>query len=163
MAIWDVRTGQRVGDLAKRTDSAYGPTFSPDGRYVSTGGSNFDVSIRDANSLQPTGDPLVGHRTSASITFDAPSTHLLSTATDGIRLWDLGQRIEIGSPIRTAFGGNFTPDGRSFVFTDTQRVHVWDMDSEMWVAAACKAAGRNLSEGEWQTYGPSAPYHATCF
>ena len=40
---------------------------------------------------------------------------------------------------------------------------LWDLDPEHWVTAACRIAGRNLTEDEWSSYiGDLAPYHETC-
>jgi hypothetical protein len=39
----------------------------------------------------------------------------------------------------------------------------WDLDPTHWVTAACRMAGRNLTEEEWSIYiSDLAPYHETC-
>ena len=40
---------------------------------------------------------------------------------------------------------------------------LWDLDPEHWVTAACRMAGRNLTEQEWDSYiGDLATYGETC-
>jgi hypothetical protein len=40
---------------------------------------------------------------------------------------------------------------------------LWDLDADHWEAAACKVAGRNLTQDEWQRYFPNAGhYRVTC-
>ena len=39
----------------------------------------------------------------------------------------------------------------------------WDLDEAHWQAQACAAAGRNLTQEEWDRYLPDAgPRRATC-
>jgi WD40 repeat protein len=54
--------------------------------------------------------------------------------------------------LELAVGGG-TPDG----------IAIWNLDPAEWMAAACRVAGRNLTEDEWNTYiGTLSPYHQTC-
>jgi hypothetical protein len=49
--------------------------------------------------------------------------------------------------------GGGTPDG----------IAIWDLDSSHWVDAACRLAGRNLTQDEWDTYlSALESYHRTC-
>jgi len=43
-----------------------------------------------------------------------------------------------------------------------ERIEFWELDPEQWVAAACRLAGRNLTQDEWQRYGPKDTYRTTC-
>ena len=39
----------------------------------------------------------------------------------------------------------------------------WNLDPDVWQAAACRSAGRNLTPEEWAEYiGADEPYRATC-
>ena len=39
----------------------------------------------------------------------------------------------------------------------------WDLDPAKWETAACRLAGRNLTQAEWDQYiGDLAPYTTTC-
>ena len=39
---------------------------------------------------------------------------------------------------------------------------VWNIDLDEWPELACLAAGRNLTEAEWDALGPGGPYRVTC-
>jgi hypothetical protein len=42
-------------------------------------------------------------------------------------------------------------------------VAVWDIDAEHLAEAACRVAGRNMTETEWETYlGSLDEYRKTC-
>ena len=40
---------------------------------------------------------------------------------------------------------------------------MWNLDTDSWFGIACQAAGRNLTEREWERVGPrDSDYVATC-
>jgi hypothetical protein len=43
-------------------------------------------------------------------------------------------------------------------------IQVWDLDPDHWAAAACRVAGRNLTEQEWTAYlgDIGGDHRATC-
>lgn len=41
-------------------------------------------------------------------------------------------------------------------------VRVWELALDRLMAVACRAAGRNLTAAEWQSYFPGEPYHRSC-
>jgi DNA-binding SARP family transcriptional activator/WD40 repeat protein len=51
--------------------------------------------------------------------------------------------------------------GRADVGEKTAQI--WDLDPNAWAAAACRVAGRNLTQAEWSEHiGDLAPYRQTC-
>ncbi len=86
-----------------------------------------------------------------------------------VQLIDLASGTPIGGPISIPVdewrGIALQPDGGELAVgggTD-DGIAIWDLDTAEWVAAACRLAGRNLTEDEWNTYiGTLAPYHQTC-
>ncbi len=53
--------------------------------------------------------------------------------------------------------------GEYAVTVDGEHVLIWDLRFERWPDLACRFAGRNLTPGEWNQYGPSdEPYRVTC-
>ena len=50
----------------------------------------------------------------------------------------------------------FTDDGRTLRVADSSgRVRTWDLDPAAWTAAACRMAGRPLTEEEWRSHLPT--------
>ena len=81
-------------------------------------------------------------------------------------LFDAPTLRPIGKPFRVGarwFTPRFSPDGR-FVMGNglANTMTRWDVDPETWEAAACHAAGRNLTRVEWAEYLDDEPYRPTC-
>jgi WD40 repeat protein len=56
----------------------------------------------------------------------------------------------------------FSQDNKRLVFGSTDgTVLTWDLDPA-WIAAACRLAGRSLSEQEWHDYLPNSPLVRVC-
>jgi WD40 repeat protein len=52
ICIWDVRTGNQIGDpLRGHTDFIYSVAFSPDGQQIVSGSDDHTICIWDANSV----------------------------------------------------------------------------------------------------------------
>ena len=86
-----------------------------------------------------------------------------------VQLIDVASGTPIGGqlsiPVDEWRGIALQPDGGELAVgggTD-DGIAIWDLDPTEWAAAACRFAGRNLTEDEWNTYiGTLAPYHQTC-
>ena len=64
---------------------------------------------------------------------------------------------------RITYPGYLRPDGAAVLVTVAQGVAEWDLDPVHLSSAACRVAGRNLTEVEWATYASAlGPYRATC-
>ncbi len=103
-----------------------------------------------------------------SLQFSADGRLLLATSADqSVSLYDVETATRLGDPIPTAapfiVPGFLRPDGAVLAVTTTEGVALWDLDPDHLVTAACRLAGRNLTEAEWATYlGRLGPYRATC-
>ncbi|MFW5473912.1 BTAD domain-containing putative transcriptional regulator [Knoellia sp. CPCC 206450] len=57
----------------------------------------------------------------------------------------------------------FSKDGSHLLFASSDgSVLRWQLDPESWVAAACRASGRDLTEVEWRTYLPDRAHQRVC-
>ncbi len=144
--------------------------FTPNGRHLVTASIDGAITVRDAETLQPDGQPLLGN-TEAVEGFSlgpmfSPDGRWMVTTMDGeTRLWDFEERVLIGKP--------FPQNGEATVFASSNarfaitfldgRAVIWDVDPARWPEVACQAAGRNLTLAEWEQFGPAGePYVATC-
>jgi DNA-binding SARP family transcriptional activator/WD40 repeat protein len=93
---------------------------------------------------------------------------LLATSNDqSVSVYDVATWTRIGDPIPTdaplTFPGHLRPDGEAVAVTVSDGVEMWDIDAEHLAEAACRMAGRNLTETEWDTYlGSLGEYRKTC-
>jgi WD40 repeat protein len=86
--LWDVETGRQLHRMRGHTGSVDGVAFSPDGRRVASGSELGIVRLWDVNSGQEV-LALAGHTGwTLGIAFRPDGKLLVSTAGDGIRVWD---------------------------------------------------------------------------
>jgi WD40 repeat protein len=93
--LWDAHSHQSLG-----TRSVSYPiqsvAFSPDDRYIASGsGSDDTLQLWDASTLQPDGQPMVGHKGLLiySVSFSPDSQRIASGNSDGtVRVWSLKTR-----------------------------------------------------------------------
>ena len=117
------------------------------------------------------GAPFTGHSSLArTLSVDSTGRQLLTTSVEGAQLWDIASRLAVGQPFPTPIAMEYTrrpvwlPGGTEFAFAGLDGITVWNTDRAAWAAAACRLAGRNLTEHEWNTYGPGldVPRRDTC-
>ncbi len=139
---------------------------SPDGKRLIVGTGPTGTGLLDAKTLRWISRPsasqagLVGYYAAwsedgslvASVNegrlsyWDGRSGALLGTATVG---WE-------GDP-------SFSKDGKQLLFAGTDgSVVTWELDPRSWVAAACRLAGRPLTEQEWHNYLPKRRFQPVC-
>ena len=82
------------------------------------------------------------------------------------QLFDITTGQKIGDPFPSL--GPFSavsvsPDGKTLLTGDGERIVLWDIDADHWRTTACAVAGRNLTRAEWAHYLPKGEtYRATC-
>ena len=98
----------------------------------------------------------------------SPDGRLLASVGEGgdVMLWDTRTWRPYGQPIthdRAVGWLTFSADGRALrvFFQDRSMVQI-STSPTAWVAAACEAAGRNLTAAESAVFLPGRPLHTTC-
>jgi eukaryotic-like serine/threonine-protein kinase len=120
--------------LPGMTGGAWSLAFSPDGKYIASGGNDFTVRIWDATTGQLIHN-LTGHsHFIADVAFSPNGKRLASTSTDNtVRVWD----VTTGGVIHTLKGHTssvwnpvFGPDGTWLASSDCDgTVKFWDVGS----------------------------------
>ena len=142
--------------------------FSPDGARLVTMLNSGDIQLRDSESLAVektlvgAGQPLVAD--SDTFAFGDNGRFLITTGDASSRLWDLDAGVQLGEPFpndpdfRTGVS-----DGPQLLTAVDDSLLLWDLDVDRWSEIACRAAGRNLTNDEWEQFGPAdEAYRATC-
>ena len=161
--VYDGRTGRR---LDGRLVGPFRTSVSLDGTLVgATGGKIIEY---DLDTLEPIGTFPGARGEVNTLEFSADGHTLLAAANDQtVSLFDVASRRRIGDPI-AAFSpligaGHLHPDGTHVAVNERDGVVIWDIDPDHLAAAACRLAGRNLTETEWNTYLDGfGSYRPTC-
>jgi WD40 repeat protein len=129
--VWDVRAHRKVHELRGHTHWVYGVAFSPDGKWLATGGWDRTIKLWDA----ATGVErltILGHEGFVLDLAFSPDGHsLVSTSEDrSVRLWEVptGRRIGVFHG-HTDFVQNvaFSPDGRELASSGQDgTLKLWD-------------------------------------
>ena len=163
----DTREVLRSGQLGM--DGTLDSAFSPDGRHVAVAGLQGQLEIIDTR----TGESSVGPTSRQSgdlysVAYSHDGSRLQTLGGDGVvRLWDARTGDQLAAlPAGPGHGGGlggFLPDGTVVLTSGVDgRVWRWDTSLDHAIQFACQAAGRDLTEGEWNQILPNHPYQQVC-
>ena len=161
--VYDGRSGEQ---LAGRLVGPLWTSVSLDGTLVgATGG---EIIEYDLDTLEPIGT-FAGARGEVSVLELSRGGHVLLAAANDqtVALFDVATRRRLGDPI-PAFSpligaGHINSQGTQIAVNHQDGVVIWDIDPDVLAAAACRLAGRNLTETEWNTYLDGfGSYRPTC-
>ena len=134
LLVWDVESGQRLRMIEGYAASLFDLDWSPDGRFLASGGADTLVTLWDgASATAPR--VLRGHRWIVQGVAWSPDGRLLASGGyDGIGVWDTatGVRLEVlqaPDAVDTIFlGVAWSPDGHLLACGSYLRgVQVWEM------------------------------------
>ena len=98
--------------------------------------------------------------------FNSDQTILLTAFDNTGRLWDIDTGEQIGLPLETApgslVGANRGENLQLITGTETAAL-VWNLNMDAWPEIACRTAASNLTQAEWEQWGPQdTDRHAIC-
>jgi WD40 repeat protein len=165
-------TGRALADGREVTALA----FSPDGTRLAVGDSIGHVTLWDGDLRHRTG-ALTGTSDTASqgepeavgaLAFSSDGGTLAVGGANGtLRLWDTeGQQLlgtDLPTPGDEIRSLAFTKDGGTVYASGPHvRLQRLPVDPDQAVRTICGRAGGGLTETQWQTYIPDAPYQRVC-
>jgi DNA-binding SARP family transcriptional activator/WD40 repeat protein len=168
---WDTTTWRRAAVLEPSIADVNGvvmPTFDPTGRYLVASRGRTSIDLFDATTLAPLRSIPTGVQGLPYHAAFDPTGETLAIVIDtlGVLTFD----VDTGERRWAALPGDIST---TVVFLDpttlavaqpaSKRLLVWRLDPDRLRAEACRAAGRNLTRGEWDELGPAdEPYRRTC-
>lgn len=149
--VFDGRTGERIGEpLSGWWASEVGSTTLALQLGVA-------VQLRDLATREPLGELPSTIGEVQALQYSDDGRVLVASSRNGtVSVYDVESRIRLADPIPVD-GPNFAPaslrpDGLVLATTGTAGILLWDLDAEHLFDAACRFAGRELTEAEWASY-----------
>ncbi|WP_433754394.1 TIR domain-containing protein [Nocardia sp. CA-135398] len=155
--IRDIDTMQPIGNPI-RHPGVKDFNFSPDGRQLVTGGTDWNVRLWDTNSGQQIGKVLTGHGWVNNIEF-SPDGRTLAVAYQDktVQLWNTQTGDPIGKPMRTdgwVIDLAFSPDGRTLVTGGgDSTVRLWDVKERRQIGSALMGHTQPVTRVEFSPDG----------
>ncbi|QIG40392.1 hypothetical protein G5T42_13665 [Microbacterium sp. 4R-513] len=160
-AVFDLKTGE---ELQRGLYGAEGSIALADGDVISTTSSTMhrSSSTLDPKAVLP--KPIAGATVFES---SADGDTILLTGDEGpVALYDVASGTRLGDPIEAystrALSAQLAPDGEHMVTNARAGVLAWDFSISSMIEAACRMAGRSLTETEQMTYFGSLELPEPC-
>jgi hypothetical protein len=100
---------------------------------------------------------------STDIEWSADGSRILAFGQDEGQLIDAISGQPLGDPLPSSGYLALRPDGNEVATVENGSLVLWNVNLAHLDVAACQAAGRNLSEGEWAQYLPNeGSYQRVC-
>jgi DNA-binding SARP family transcriptional activator/WD40 repeat protein len=156
-----------TGDIRPSTlgIDGFSAAYSPDGSRLAVSTGDGSVGLWDVEGSRWTKEPTDAVSLGGAIPVFSPGGREFALISSGrAGRWDGVTGAFLGSVTVGVDGGpGYTQDGsRLLVAGQDGRVYTWDLDPESWVAAACRMAGRDLTEQEWAAQMPDRSQEPVC-
>ena len=165
--LWDTGTWTPIDEsLLAQYDIVVG-YWNQDGSLLATAAVDGQITIRDGETFEPI-QQMVGafgtfNNFNASPLLFSRDSALLLTDHDNVgRLWDVATGQQIGIDMVTAEATNSGAnhgDSLQLITGSDSAALIWNLDADSWADIACAAAGSNLTETEWEQWGPRDEDH----
>jgi WD40 repeat protein len=170
--VVDLRTGHTTRAPKGRIPSTL--AFSPDGSRVATMDDHNMWGLMSAAALGDAHPDWLlpprefnGPHEFQGLDWSLDASQLITVGPGAVDLWDartLGHlgTLDVGAADQRA-AARPLPDGRILLLAHPGgAVATWDLRPSHLIDAACRLAGRNLTQAEWADLVGTRPYRATC-
>jgi WD40 repeat protein/tetratricopeptide (TPR) repeat protein len=129
--IWDVVSGQRIASLPKERSRSLAIAYSPDGRYIATGGRYGEARLWDTSTYEEVRSLPAASTRLWSVAFAPDSARLATAGGDEVaRIWDVasGRRLlELRGHLGEATSVTFSADGTKLASAgDDGQAFLWN-------------------------------------
>ncbi len=169
LRVFETANWSMVGEIPLAPGAALrDATSTPGGSQMFITSESGEVFLIDLATRVAVGAPFVAGGTRLQgVAISPDGATLVASSRDGaIRFWDVASHRTFGPAMRDHRDASTaaTYVGPDQLFTgglDGQLIK-WDLRPDEWAATACRLAGRNLTQAEWNQFLPGRPYVSTC-
>ncbi|MFD7075598.1 BTAD domain-containing putative transcriptional regulator [Nocardioides sp. NPDC059952] len=167
--VIDVRTGD-VRTEGSLDIARYASAASPDGSTVAVAGETGEIVATDVSTGETLQRSTGPGAAVLGLDYSDDGKLLVSAADDGrVSLWDATTLDPLGT-VRPPHEGDPVPADAQFIgdshdvaiASNDGTVHRWETGIDRAVEFACRMAGRDLTEQEWDEFLPEEPYRPVC-
>jgi len=142
--LWNVATGQALGQPLRHQGEVQVVAFSPDGKTVITGSSDNTARLWDAATGQALGQPLMHRGEVKAVAFSPDGKTVITGSRDNTaRFWDAATGQALGQPLThqgEVEAVAFSPDGKTVITAEGDTARFWD-------AATGQRLGQLMTQG----------------
>jgi WD40 repeat protein len=173
LSVYDVDSGEQLGSAVQLGNLVTAPAvFDTEGTTLAVANGDDTVLLVDPRTGQSVAEPIAAGSSVTALAFTADGRELAvgrSAAADPVATvgrWSL-EGASLGTPLSlgraTASWLAYRPGGNDLlVGVASGDVLLWSVDPRGAEAAACRVAGRNLTDEEWRRELPGEDYRASC-
>jgi WD40 repeat protein len=166
VVLWDVSRRVRIRRLQGHHGDVTAVAFSPDGRWLASGGTDNTIILWDSMRRVRVGT-FNGHTNAITeLAFSPDGQYLASSSKDGsVILWDIRQKARAATMTRSNQPVNsiaYDRSGQRLAVAADDRLTLWNIDARLVTRQLCAIVGRSLTRSEWTDFLQNHPYHKTC-
>lgn len=128
--LWDVKTGQPLGQPLQDQGWGLSAKFSVDGSHIVTASDDKTARVWDARTGQPVGQPLQHEGSVLDASFSPDGSRVVTACADkAARVWDVRSGKSVGEPLRhkgDVTSASFSPDGFHIITSADNAARAWD-------------------------------------
>ena len=140
--------------------------LSPTRSFMAASDVHHNVRLLDLETLEWIGSD--AQTPGDYLGFAPDGSQFAAIQADRIRVWDgrtgdYQVSLALPADLATDPSISYLPDSSGLLVTANDgRTWTVNTRTSTWVARACRIAGRNLTQAEWQQFFPGSPYRVTC-
>ncbi len=148
--VWQIETGQPVGEPMRHQGAVWAVACSPDGKTVLIGSEDGTAQVWQIETGQPVGEPMRHQGAVWAVAFSPDGNMVLTGSEEGTaQVWQIETGQPVGEPMRhqgAVWAVAFSPDGKTVLTgSDDGMAQVWQTETSQPVGEPMQHRGMVLT------------------